>query len=48
MSRLTTGLFRMFLALAAYLSVFKLSSKLASAGDMHAIMHVLALPPNES
>ena len=47
-SRFTTGLFRMFLALAAYLSVLSVSSRLASAGDMHAIMHVRELPPSES
>mmetsp|Transcript_9894 Transcript_9894/g.40048 ORF Transcript_9894/g.40048 Transcript_9894/m.40048 type:complete len:298 (-) Transcript_9894:980-1873(-) len=47
-SRFTTGLFRIFLALAAYLSVLRVSSRLASAGDMHAIMHVRELPPSES
>jgi len=42
------GLFLMFLALLAYLRVFKVSSKLISAGDTHAIIEVLEFPPNES
>ena len=47
-SLLTMGLFLMFLALLAYFSVFSVSSKLISAGEMHAIMIVLLLPPSES
>jgi len=38
----------MFLALEAYLSVFRVSSKLVSAGEQHAIIDVLELPPSES
>lgn len=47
-SLLITGLFLMFLALDAYLSVFRVSSKLYSAGDIQAIIVVLEFPPNES
>jgi len=38
----------MFLALEAYLRVFKVSSKLYSAGEMQAIIVVHELPPRES
>ena len=47
-SRFTLGLFRMFLARAAYLSVFSVSSRFVSVGLTHAIMHVLEFPPRES
>lgn len=47
-SRLTTGLFLMFLARFAYLRVFMLSSRFTSAGLTHAIMTVRLLPPRES
>lgn len=43
-----TGLFLIFLAREAYLRVFKVSSKLYSAGEMHAIIVVQELPPSES
>ena len=47
-SRLTIGLFYIFLARFAYFNVFKLSSKLLSAGLTHAIIKVLELPPKLS
>ena len=47
-SQLMTGLFLMFLALLAYLRVFRVSSKLYSAGEIHAIIVVLEFPPKES
>ena len=47
-SRLTMGLFLICLARSAYLSVFKVSSKLLSAGLTQAIIKVLLLPPRES
>lgn len=47
-SLLITGLFLMFLAREAYLRVFKVSSKLYSAGEIQAIIVVLEFPPNES
>ena len=43
-----TGLFLIFLAQEAYLSVFKVSSKLYSAGEIQAIIVVQELPPSES
>ena len=47
-SQFMTGLFLIFLAREAYLRVFKVSSKLYSAGEMHAIIVVQELPPSES
>ena len=47
-SQFITGVFLMFLALDAYFSVLRVSSKLYSAGDMHAIMVVREFPPSES
>lgn len=47
-SQFMTGLFLIFLALEAYLSVFKVSSKLYSAGEIQAIIVVQELPPSES
>mmetsp|Transcript_11344 Transcript_11344/g.27532 ORF Transcript_11344/g.27532 Transcript_11344/m.27532 type:complete len:337 (-) Transcript_11344:895-1905(-) len=47
-SRLTTGLFLMFRARFAYVSALKLSAKLMSAGETHAIISVFELPPIES
>lgn len=47
-SRLTTGLFLIFLALEAYLRLFNVSKKLHSAGEQAAIMTVRELPPSES
>jgi len=47
-SLLMTGLFLMFLALEAYLRVFSVSSKLYSAGEIHAIIVVQEFPPRES
>ena len=47
-SLLITGLFLMFLALEAYLSVLRVSSKLYSAGEIQAIIVVLEFPPKES
>ena len=38
----------MLRALLAYLRVFKVSSKLISAGDTHAIIEVREFPPKES
>lgn len=38
----------MFLALLAYLRLFNVSSKFISAGETHAIIDVLELPPRES
>jgi len=42
------GLFLMFLARDAYLSVFSVSPKLHSAGEQAAIITVRELPPRES
>lgn len=47
-SLFTTGLFLIFLALDAYFTVLKDSSRLLSAGETQAIMVVLELPPKES
>mmetsp|Transcript_114602 Transcript_114602/g.222546 ORF Transcript_114602/g.222546 Transcript_114602/m.222546 type:complete len:238 (-) Transcript_114602:196-909(-) len=44
----TTTLFLMFLALLAYFNVFSVSPKCTSAGEIHAIIKVLLLPPKES
>lgn len=47
-SRLTIGLFLICLARSAYRRVFKVSSKLLSAGLTQAIIIVLLFPPRES
>jgi len=47
-SRLTTGLFLIFLARSAYLRVPSVSSVFESAGLMQAIIRVWLLPPSES
>ena len=47
-SNVTVGVFTMFLALFAYLSVFRVSSRFASAGEMHATITVREFPPSES
>ena len=44
----TVALLTMFLARFAYLSVLRVSSRFASAGEMHATITVLLFPPSES
>lgn len=44
----TTGLFRMFLALAAYINVLAVSSTHCCVGAMVAMMQVFVYPPRES
>ena len=47
-SLLTVGLFLILRALLAYFRVFNVSSNELSAGEQHAIILVLELPPKES
>lgn len=42
------GLFFMFIVLAAYFNVLKVSSKYAAEGEMHAIIKAFEEPPKES